>query len=130
MNEKVEMTKKQFIGWIFSSLMLATLIRLIVKAVLELIISKLKIKDLRDMAESPTGERFTIDEYGRIFFDVTGDKVKFWEDNDYSLLDLELEEVQHFCNTVILARNVLVKYPGFDGDMMLAKLGVLDGFND
>lgn len=33
MNEKVEMTKKQFIGWIFSSLMLATLIRLIVKAI-------------------------------------------------------------------------------------------------
>ena len=55
--------------------------------------SKLKIKDLRDMAESPTGERFTIDEYSRIFFGVTGDEVKFWEDNDYSLLDLELEEV-------------------------------------
>lgn len=98
--------------------------------VLELIISKLKIKDLRDMAESPTGERFTIDEYGRIFFGVTGDKVKFWEDNDYSLFDLELEEVQHFCDTVVLARDVLVKYPGFDGAMMLAKLGVLDGFDD
>lgn len=36
MNEKVEMTKKQFVGWIFSSLMLATLIRLIVKAVLDI----------------------------------------------------------------------------------------------
>lgn len=36
MNEKVKMTKKQFIGWIFSSLMLATLIRLIVKAVLDI----------------------------------------------------------------------------------------------
>lgn len=35
MNEKVEMTKKQFVGWIFSSLMLATIIRLIVKAVLD-----------------------------------------------------------------------------------------------
>jgi hypothetical protein len=35
MNENVEMTKKQFIGWIFSSLMLATLIRLIVKAILD-----------------------------------------------------------------------------------------------
>lgn len=35
MNEKVEMTKKQFIGWIFSSLMLATIIQLIVKAVLD-----------------------------------------------------------------------------------------------
>lgn len=35
MNEKVEMTKKQFIGWIFSSLMLATIIRLIVKAILD-----------------------------------------------------------------------------------------------
>lgn len=97
---------------------------------LAVISSKLKIKNLRDMAESPTGERFTIDEYGRIFFDVTGDKVKFWEDNDYSLLDLELEEVQHFCDTVVLARDVLVKYPGFDGAMMLAKLGVLDGFDD
>ena len=97
---------------------------------LAIIISKLKIKNLRDMAESPTGERFTIDEYGRIFFGVTGDKVKFWEDNDYSLLDLELEEVQHFCDTVVLARDVLVKYPGFDGAMMLAKLGVLDGFDD
>ena len=96
--------------------------------VLELIISKLKIKDLRDMAESPTGERFTIDEYGRIFFGVTGDKVKFWEDNDCSLLDLTPEEV-HFCDTVVLARDVLVKYPGFDGAMMLAKLGVLDVFN-
>jgi hypothetical protein len=97
---------------------------------LAVISSKLKIKNLRDMAESPTGERFTIDEYGRIFFGVTGDKVKFWEDNDYSLLDLELEEVQHFCDTVVLARGVLVKYPGTDGAMMLAKLGVLDVFND
>lgn len=97
---------------------------------LAIISSKLKIKNLRDMAESPTGERFTIDEYGRIFFGVTGDKVKFWEDNDYSLLDLELEEVQHFCDTVVLARDVLVKYPGFDGAMMLAKLGVLDVFNN
>lgn len=97
---------------------------------LAIIISKLKIKNLRDMAESPTGERFTIDEYGRIFFGVTGDKVKFWEDNDYSLLDLELEEVQHFCDTVVLARDVLVKYPGFDGAMILAKLGVLDVFNN
>lgn len=35
MNEKVEMTKKQFIGWIFGSLMLATIIRLIVKAILD-----------------------------------------------------------------------------------------------
>lgn len=35
MNEKVEMTKKQFIGWIFCSLMLATIIRLIVKAILD-----------------------------------------------------------------------------------------------
>lgn len=34
MNEKIEMTKKQFIGWIFSSLMLATVIRLIMKAIL------------------------------------------------------------------------------------------------
>lgn len=33
--KKVEMTKRQFIGWIFSSLMLATLIRLIVKAILD-----------------------------------------------------------------------------------------------
>lgn len=97
---------------------------------LAIISSKLKIKDLRNMAESPTGERFTIDEYGRIFFGVTGDKVKFWEDNDYSLLDLELEEVQHFCDTVVLARDVLVKYPGFDGAMMLAKLGVLDVFSN
>lgn len=98
--------------------------------VLAIIISKLKIKNLRDMAESPTGKRFTIDDYGRIFFGVTGDKVKFWEDNDYSLLDLELEEVQHFCDAVVLARDVLVKYPGFDGDMMLAKLGVLDVFSN
>lgn len=35
MNENGEMTKKQFIGWIFSSLMLATVIRLIVKAILD-----------------------------------------------------------------------------------------------
>lgn len=34
MNEKVEMTKNQFISWIFCSLMLATIIRLIVKAIL------------------------------------------------------------------------------------------------
>ena len=97
---------------------------------LAIINSKLKIKNLRDMAESPTGERFTIDDYGRIFFGVTGDKVKFWEDNDYSLLDLEAAEVQHFCDTVVLARDVLVKYPGFDCGMMLAKLGVLDVFSN
>lgn len=97
---------------------------------LAIISSKSKIKNLRDIAESPTRERFTIDEYGRIFFGVTGDKVKFWEDNDYSLLDLEVEEVQHFCDTVVLARDVLVKYPGFDGAMMLAKLGVLDVFTN
>lgn len=36
MNEKVEMTKKQFISWIFCSLMLATIIRLIVKAILDI----------------------------------------------------------------------------------------------
>ena len=47
-----------------------------------LINSKLKIKDLREMSE------FTHDEYGRIFFGVTVDKLKFWEYNDYSLLDL------------------------------------------
>lgn len=35
MNEKVEMTRKQFIGWIFGSLMLAIVIRLIVKAILD-----------------------------------------------------------------------------------------------
>lgn len=35
MNEKVEMTRKQFIGWIFSSLILATIIRLIVKAIID-----------------------------------------------------------------------------------------------
>lgn len=35
MNEKVKMTKKQFISWIFCSLMLATIIRLIVKAILD-----------------------------------------------------------------------------------------------
>lgn len=35
MNGKVEMTRKQFIGWIFGSLMLATVIRLIVKAILD-----------------------------------------------------------------------------------------------
>lgn len=35
MNENGEMTKKQFIGWIFGSLTLATLIRLIVKAILD-----------------------------------------------------------------------------------------------
>ncbi len=33
MNEKAEMTKKHFIGWIFSSLMLATIVWLIVKAI-------------------------------------------------------------------------------------------------
>lgn len=89
-----------------------------------LINSNLKIKDLREMSE------FTYDEYGRIFFGASGDRIKFWEDNDYSLLDLELEEVQHFCDTVVLARDVLVKYPGFDGDMILGKLGILDGFHD
>lgn len=35
MNEKVEMTKKQFIDWIFSSLMLGIVIQLIVKAFIE-----------------------------------------------------------------------------------------------
>ena len=35
MNEKIKMTKKQFISWIFCSLMLATIIRLIVKAIID-----------------------------------------------------------------------------------------------
>ena len=91
---------------------------------LALINSKLKIKDLREMSE------FTHDEYGRIFFGVSGDTIKFWEDNDYSLLDLTPEDVQHFCDVVITAHHVLLKHPGFDGDMMLGKLGILDGFHD
>ena len=36
------------------------------------------------------------DDFARICFNVTTDKLKFWEDNDYSVLDLTIDELSYF----------------------------------
>ena len=36
------------------------------------------------------------DDFARICFNVTTDKLKFWEDNDYSVLNLTIGELSHF----------------------------------
>lgn len=40
-----------------------------------------KIKELREKV------KMSHDDFARICFNVTTDKLKFWEDNDYSILD-------------------------------------------
>lgn len=38
------------------------------------------------------------DDFARICFNVTTDKLKFWKDNDYSVLDLTIDELSYFLN--------------------------------
>ena len=48
------------------------------------------IRELREKAE------MSQEDFARICFNVGVDKLKFWEDNDYSLLDLTLDEFSYF----------------------------------
>ena len=36
------------------------------------------------------------DDFSRICFNVDVDKLKFWEENEYSVLDLTTDELSHF----------------------------------
>ena len=36
------------------------------------------------------------DDFARICFNVTADKLKFWEDNNYTVLNLTIDELSHF----------------------------------
>jgi DNA-binding XRE family transcriptional regulator len=49
-----------------------------------------RIRELREKAE------MSQEDFARICFNVDVDKLKFWEDNDYSLLDLTLDEFCYF----------------------------------
>ena len=49
-----------------------------------------KIKELRKKV------KMSQDDFARICFNVTTDKLKFWEDNNYSVLDLTIDELSHF----------------------------------
>lgn len=49
-----------------------------------------KIKELRKKV------KMSQEDFARICFNVDADKLKFWEDNDYSLLDLTLDEFSYF----------------------------------
>lgn len=49
-----------------------------------------RIRELREKAE------MSQEDFARICFNVDVDKLKFWEDNDYSLLDLTFDEFSHF----------------------------------
>lgn len=48
------------------------------------------IKELREKV------KMSQDDFARICFNVTIDKLKFWEDNDYSILDLTTSELSYF----------------------------------
>lgn len=50
----------------------------------------LKIKELREIVKMPQ------DDFARICFNVTTDKLKFWEDNNYSVLNLTTNELWYF----------------------------------
>lgn len=49
-----------------------------------------KIKELRDKS------KMSQDDFARICFNVDVDKLKFWEENEYSVLDLTIDELSHF----------------------------------
>lgn len=49
-----------------------------------------RIKELREKAKMSQGD------FARICFNVTADKLKFWEDNNYTVLDLTVDELSHF----------------------------------
>lgn len=50
----------------------------------------LKIKELREKV------KMSQDDFARICFNVDVDKLKFWEENEYSVLDLTTDELSHF----------------------------------
>lgn len=50
----------------------------------------LKIKELREKV------KMSQDDFARIYFNVDVDKLKFWEENEYSVLDLTTNELLHF----------------------------------
>lgn len=49
-----------------------------------------KIKELREKV------KVSQDDFARICFNVDVDKLKFWEDNNYSVLNLTIDELSHF----------------------------------
>ena len=49
-----------------------------------------KIKELREKV------KMSQDDFARICFNVDVDKLKFWEENEYSVLDLTTNELSHF----------------------------------
>lgn len=49
-----------------------------------------KIKELREKL------KMSQDDFARICFNVDVDKLKFWEENEYSVLDLTTNELLHF----------------------------------
>lgn len=49
-----------------------------------------KIKELREKV------KMSQDDFARICFNVDVDKLKFWEENEYSVLDLTTNELLHF----------------------------------
>lgn len=50
----------------------------------------LTIKELREKS------KMSQDDFARICFNVDVDTLKFWEANDYSVLDLTVDESSHF----------------------------------
>lgn len=48
-----------------------------------------KIKELREKV------KMSQDDFSRICFNVDVDKLKFWEDNNYSVLNLTIDELSH-----------------------------------
>jgi hypothetical protein len=50
----------------------------------------LKIKELREKV------KMSQDDFARICFNVYVDKLKFWEENNYSVLDLTTNELLYF----------------------------------
>lgn len=49
-----------------------------------------KIKELREKV------KMSQDDFARICFNVDVDKLKFWEENNYSVLNLTIDELSHF----------------------------------
>lgn len=50
----------------------------------------LKIKELREKV------KMSQDDFARICFNVNVDKLKFWEEDEYSVLYLTTDELSHF----------------------------------
>lgn len=54
----------------------------------------MRIKELREKL------KMSQDDFARICFNVTTDKLRFWEDNDYSVINLTIGELSHFLEFV------------------------------